>query len=69
MRSSISCCTDSPKDPGASIDSRPQGYIGVIEKEMETTLILGIYIGIMEKKMEATIILGIASLLAQHMHM
>ena len=37
------------------------GYIGRMEKKMETTTILGVigYIGIMEKKMETTTILGV----------
>ena len=31
------------------------GYIGIMEKKMETTLVYWEYIGIMEKKMETTI--------------
>ena len=33
-----------------------RGYIGIMEKKMETTIIYRGYIGIMEKKMETTII-------------
>ena len=58
MRSSISCCTDSPKDPGASIDSRPQGYNWGNGKGNGNYSNIG-FIGKMEEKMEATIILGV----------
>ena len=36
------------------------GYIGIMEKKMETTIVYWGYIGIMEKKMETTILYGAA---------
>ena len=32
------------------------GYIGIMEKKMETTIVYWGYVGIMEKKMETTIV-------------
>ena len=32
------------------------GYIGIMEKNLETTIVYGGYTGIMEKKMETTIV-------------
>ena len=34
------------------------GYMGIMEKKMETTIVYWGYIGIMEKKMETTIVYG-----------
>ena len=35
---------------------RVYGYIGVVEKEMESTIVSGGYIGIVENEMETTIV-------------
>ena len=52
---------ESPKSKTQSpVSGKPRqilrGYMGIMEKKMETTIVYWGYIGIMEKKMETTIV-------------